>query len=148
MTLPLEEIVPVVMADRPTVALLRPWPSRGNGMIQSGARKLDPDMAAPVGYRVSALDIRRSSLFFAVVEHDGFTAPRRWRTFPSPLSQAIGELEAELGGPLFHLGAVALEGMDLARLPERAVARIRAASNGVRVPGFQPDPYAERGGER
>src|SRR5579863_9688645 len=60
-------------------------------------------MAAPAGYRVSALDIRRLSLFLAVVEHDGFTRAAQAVHISQPaLSQAIAELEAELGGPLFH----------------------------------------------
>ena len=60
-------------------------------------------MAAPAGYRVSALDIRRLSLFLAVVEHDGFTRAATAVHISQPaLSQAIAELEAELGGPLFH----------------------------------------------
>src|SRR5260370_36639739 len=64
---------------------------------------MDPDMAAPTGYRVSALDIRRLSLFLAVVEHGGFTRAAQAVHISQPaLSQAIAELEAELGGPLFH----------------------------------------------
>src|ERR1039457_4593537 len=64
---------------------------------------MDPDMAAPAGYRVSALDIRRLSLFLAVVEHGGFTRAAQAVHISQPaLSQAIAELEAELGGPLFH----------------------------------------------
>ena len=60
-------------------------------------------MAASTGYRVSALDIRRLSLFLAVVEHDGFTRAAQAVHISQPaLSQAIAELEAELGGPLFH----------------------------------------------
>src|SRR5271166_2062510 len=60
-------------------------------------------MAAPAGYRVSALDIRRLSLFLAVVEHAGFTRAAQAVHISQPaLSQAIAELEAELGGPLFH----------------------------------------------
>ncbi len=60
-------------------------------------------MAAPAGYRVSALDIRRLSLFLAVVEHAGFTRAAHAVHMSQPaLSQAIAELEAELGGPLFH----------------------------------------------
>jgi LysR family transcriptional regulator, carnitine catabolism transcriptional activator len=60
-------------------------------------------MAAPAGYRASALDIRRLSLFLAVVEHDGFTRAAQAVFISQPaLSQAIAELEAELGGPLFH----------------------------------------------
>ena len=45
---------------------------------------MDPDMAAPAGYRVSALDIRRLSLFLAVVEHDGFTRAAHAVHTPSP----------------------------------------------------------------
>src|SRR5260370_22277959 len=64
---------------------------------------MDPDMAAPTGYRVSALDIRRLSLFLAVVEHGGFTRAAQAVHISQPaLSQAIAELEAELGGPLVH----------------------------------------------
>src|ERR1035437_5149890 len=64
---------------------------------------MDPDMAAPAGDRGSALDIRRLSLFLAVVEHGGFTRAAQAVHISQPaLSQAIAELEAELGGPLFH----------------------------------------------
>lgn len=60
-------------------------------------------MAALGGYRTSALDIRRLSLFLAVVEHDGFTRAAQAVHISQPaLSQAVAELEAELGGPLFH----------------------------------------------
>src|ERR1035438_6977862 len=64
---------------------------------------MGPDVAAPVGYRVSALDIRRLSLFLAVVEHGGLTraAPAGHISQPAR-SQASAEREAELGGPLFH----------------------------------------------
>src|ERR1700687_2066425 len=76
---------------------------RRRGMICSCARTVDPDRAAPAGYRVSALDIRRLSLFLAVVEHAGFTRAAHAVHISQPaLSQAIAELEAELGGPLFH----------------------------------------------
>jgi DNA-binding transcriptional LysR family regulator len=55
------------------------------------------------GYRASALDIRRLSLFLAVVEHGGFTRAAQAVHISQPaLSQAIAELEAELGGPLFR----------------------------------------------
>jgi LysR family carnitine catabolism transcriptional activator len=60
-------------------------------------------MPTPAGYRASALDIRRLSLFLAVVEHDGFTRAAQAVHISQPaLSQAIAELESELGGPLFH----------------------------------------------
>jgi LysR family transcriptional regulator, carnitine catabolism transcriptional activator len=55
------------------------------------------------GYRASALDIRRLSLFLAVIEHGGFTRAAQAVHISQPaLSQAIAELEAELRGPLFH----------------------------------------------
>ncbi len=58
---------------------------------------------APAGYRTSALDVRRLSLFLAVVDHGGFTRAAQAVHISQPaLSQAIAELEAELGGPLFH----------------------------------------------
>ena len=55
------------------------------------------------GYRASALDIRRLSLFLSVVDHGGFTRAARAVHISQPaLSQAIAELEAELGCQLFH----------------------------------------------
>lgn len=61
------------------------------------------DKSAPGGYRASALDIRRLSLFLAVVDHGGFTRGAQAVHISQPaLSQAIAELEAELRGPLFH----------------------------------------------
>lgn len=58
---------------------------------------------ATSAYRASALDIRRLSLFLAVVEHGGFTRAAQAVHISQPaLSQAIAELEAELRGPLFH----------------------------------------------
>src|ERR1035441_9896543 len=84
-------------------------------------------MAAPAGYRVSALDIRRLSLFLAVVEHDGFTRAAQAVHISQPaLSQAIAELEAELGGPLFHRLGRAVELTDAGAAlagPARAVLR-------------------------
>jgi LysR family transcriptional regulator, carnitine catabolism transcriptional activator len=60
-------------------------------------------MSAGGGYRASALDIRRLSLFLAVVEHGGFTRAAQAVHISQPaLSQAIAELETELRGPLFH----------------------------------------------
>ncbi|MCU4185523.1 LysR family transcriptional regulator [Acidiferrimicrobium sp. IK] len=56
-----------------------------------------------VGYRSSALDVRRLSLFLAVVDHGGFSKAAHAVHLSQPaLSQAVAELEAELGGPLFH----------------------------------------------
>jgi DNA-binding transcriptional LysR family regulator len=84
-------------------------------------------MAAPAGYRASALDIRRLSLVLAVVEHDGFTRAAQAVHISQPaLSQAIAELEAELGGPLFHrlARAVTLTEAGTALVgPARAVLR-------------------------
>ena len=84
-------------------------------------------MAAPAGYRVSALDIRRLSLFLAVVEHGGFTRAAQAVHISQPaLSQAIAELEAELGGPLFHRLGRAVELTDAGAAlagPARAVLR-------------------------
>ena len=60
-------------------------------------------MMSPPGYRASALDVRRLSLFLAVVDHGGFTRAARAVHISQPaLSQAVAELEAELRGPLFH----------------------------------------------
>jgi LysR family carnitine catabolism transcriptional activator len=60
-------------------------------------------MQAPAGYRASALDVRRLSLFLAVVDHGGFTRAAQAVHISQPaLSQAIAELEAELRGPLFR----------------------------------------------
>lgn len=60
-------------------------------------------MLVPGGYRASALDIRRLSLFLAVVDYGGFTRAAQAVHISQPaLSQAIAELEAELRGPLFH----------------------------------------------
>jgi len=88
---------------------------------------MDPDMAAPAGYRVSALDIRRLSLFLAVVEHAGFTRAAHAVHISQPaLSQAIAELEAELGGPLFHRLGRTVELTDAGAAlagPARAVLR-------------------------
>ena len=84
-------------------------------------------MAAPAGYRVSALDIRRLSLFLAVVEHAGFTRAAQAVHISQPaLSQAIAELEAELGGPLFHRLGRTVELTDAGAAlvgPARAVLR-------------------------
>ncbi len=84
-------------------------------------------MSASAAYRVSALDIRRLSLFLAVVEHGGFTRAAQAVHISQPaLSQAIAELEAELHGPLFHrLGRkVALTDAGAALVgPARAVLR-------------------------
>ena len=58
---------------------------------------------AGAAYRATALDVRRLSLFLAVVDHGGFSRAAQAVHISQPaLSQAIGELEAELGGPLFH----------------------------------------------
>jgi DNA-binding transcriptional LysR family regulator len=88
---------------------------------------MGPDVAAPVGYRVSALDIRRLSLFLAVVEHGGFTRAAQAVHISQPaLSQAIAELEAELGGPLFHRLGRTVELTDAGAAlagPARAVLR-------------------------
>jgi DNA-binding transcriptional LysR family regulator len=84
-------------------------------------------MSVSAGYRASALDIRRLSLFLAVVEHGGFTRAAQAVHISQPaLSQAIAELEAELRGPLFHrLGRkVALTEAGAALVgPARAVLR-------------------------
>ncbi len=54
-------------------------------------------------YRNSVVDVRRLSLFLAVVDHGGFSRAAQSVHISQPaLSQAIAELEAELGGPLFH----------------------------------------------
>ncbi len=54
-------------------------------------------------YRSTPLDVRRLSLFLAVVDHGGFSKAAAAVHLSQPaLSQAIAELEAELGGPLFH----------------------------------------------
>lgn len=64
---------------------------------------MGPGRRSSAGYRASALDVRRLSLFLAVVEHGGFTRAAQAVLISQPaLSQAIAELEAELGGPLFH----------------------------------------------
>lgn len=56
-----------------------------------------------IGYRPSALDARRLSLFLAVVEHGGFTRAARAVHISQPaLSQAVAELETELRCSLFH----------------------------------------------
>lgn len=58
---------------------------------------------AASSYRVSALDVRRLSLFLAVADHGGFSRAAQAVHISQPaLSQAIAELEADLGGPLFH----------------------------------------------
>ena len=64
-------------------------------------------MASPkpvaAAYRSTPLDVRRLSLFLAVVDHGGFSKAAAAVHLSQPaLSQAIAELEAELGGPLFH----------------------------------------------
>lgn len=60
-------------------------------------------MPIPAAYRASALDVRRLSLFLAVVDHGGFNRAAQAVHISQPaLSQAIAELEAELHGPLFH----------------------------------------------
>ncbi len=78
-------------------------------------------------YRTSALDVRRLSLFLAVVDHGGFTRAAQAVHISQPaLSQAIAELEAELRGPLFRrLGrAVTLTDAGAALVgPARAVLR-------------------------
>lgn len=57
----------------------------------------------PSSYRNSAVDLRRLSLFLAVVDHGGFSRAAQAVHISQPaLSQAIAELETELGGPLFH----------------------------------------------
>ncbi|HET6965934.1 MAG TPA: LysR family transcriptional regulator [Acidimicrobiales bacterium] len=54
-------------------------------------------------YRSSPLDARRLGLFLAVVDHGGFTRAARAVYISQPaLSQAIAELETELGCQLFH----------------------------------------------
>lgn len=64
---------------------------------------MSTDGAPPGAYRATALDVRRLSLFLAVVDHGGFGRAAQAVHISQPaLSQAIGELEAELGGPLFH----------------------------------------------
>ena len=88
---------------------------------------MGPSRRPPAGYRASALDVRRLSLFLAVLEHGGFTRAAQAVHISQPaLSQAIAELEAELGGPLFHRlgGKVSLTeaGAALAG-PARAVLR-------------------------
>lgn len=60
-------------------------------------------MPIPAAYRASALDVRRLSLFLAVVDHGGFNRAAQAVHISQPaLSQAIAELETELRGPLFH----------------------------------------------
>jgi len=82
---------------------------------------------ARAGYRASALDVRRLSLFLAVVDHGGFTRAAQAVHISQPaLSQAIAELEAELRGPLFHRlgGKVTLTDAGTALIgPARAVLR-------------------------
>jgi len=84
-------------------------------------------MRASAAYRASALDVRRLSLFLAVVEHGGFTRAAQAVHISQPaLSQAIAELEAELNGPLFHRlgGKVALTDAGAALVgPARMVLR-------------------------
>ncbi|MDE3202597.1 MAG: LysR family transcriptional regulator [Acidobacteriota bacterium] len=61
-----------------------------------------PKPVAPA-YRSTPLDVRRLNLFLAVVDHGGFSKAAAAVHLSQPaLSQAIAELEAELGGPLFH----------------------------------------------
>jgi DNA-binding transcriptional LysR family regulator len=84
-------------------------------------------MPFPAAYRASALDIRRLSLFLAVVDHGGFSRAAQAAHISQPaLSQAIAQLETELHGPLFHrLGRkVALTDAGVALVgPARAVLR-------------------------
>ena len=64
---------------------------------------MDGHMRDSSSYRSSALDARRLSLFLAVVDHGGFSRAAQAVHISQPaLSQAIAELESELGGPLFH----------------------------------------------
>lgn len=63
----------------------------------------EPLLAMWGGDRPSALDVRRLSLFVAVVDHRGFTRAARALYISQPaLSQAISELETALGLQLFH----------------------------------------------
>jgi LysR family transcriptional regulator, carnitine catabolism transcriptional activator len=88
---------------------------------------MSPGVRASAGYRASALDVRRLSLFLAVVEHGGFTRAAQAVHISQPaLSQAIAELEAELRGPLFHRlgGKVTLTDAGTALVgPARSVLR-------------------------
>jgi len=88
---------------------------------------MSPSARASSAYRASALDVRRLSLFLAVVEHGGFTRAAQAVHISQPaLSQAIAELEAELRGPLFHRlgGKVTLTDAGTALAgPARAVLR-------------------------
>jgi DNA-binding transcriptional LysR family regulator len=64
---------------------------------------MDAHVTSSSSYRTSALDVRRLSLFLAVADLGGFTRAAEAVHISQPaLSQAIAELEAELGGPLFH----------------------------------------------
>src|ERR1039457_6474235 len=88
---------------------------------------MDPDMAAPAGYRGSALDIRRLSLFLAVVEHGGFTRAARGGPISQPAPpQATPGRGARPGGPPFpgrgRAGELTDAGAGLAG-PARAVLR-------------------------
>ena len=60
----------------------------------------------------------------------------------STLLQMLGALDRPTSG------SVEFDGKDLAELREADVGRIRATSFGFILPDLQPDPHAERTGER
>lgn len=64
---------------------------------------MSPEHPEAVAYRTGALDVRRLSLFLAVVDSGGFSRAAQAVHISQPaLSQAIAELEAELACTLFH----------------------------------------------
>ena len=101
------------LADRRLAASLQPGeplapgpadlPARARGR---GARRSSNATSAPdlgTSHRLSPMDLRRLRLFLAVVDEGGFTRAAEAMFVSQPsVSQAIRELEDELGTPLFH----------------------------------------------
>ena len=64
---------------------------------------MSSERAEAIAYRTGALDVRRLSLFLAVVDRGGFSRAAQAVHISQPaLSQAIAELEADLARLLFH----------------------------------------------
>ena len=72
-----------------------------------------------------------------------------WLAIQGPTGHGKTTLLQMLGGlDRPTSGIVDFDGQDLAAMREAQVTKVRAKSIGIHLPDLQPDPHAERAGER